>query len=153
MLFLTLGDYEGNNKKPSKMRTRRMSWIHPDVNKILNSAKNLYAYVHINVNEKQSLQHKSHRGSIVFSGYLFYYAYINKRSYPLKDWNMNIYQYLIGSPFSPGLSRTSIYALCIIPVPNDTTIWLMVYLLKGFSGLISWLKGTIVTRFRWLQKG
>ena len=70
---------------------------------------------------------------------------MNKRHYSLEDWNMNIYQYLIGSPFSPGLSRTSIYALCIIPVPNDTTIWLMVYLLKGFSGFISWLKGTIVS--------
>ena len=136
MLSLTLGDYEGNNKKPSKMRTRRMSWIYPNVNEILNSAKNLYPYFYIDV-----IENKFVSGSLA----LFYYAYINKRSYPLKDWNMNIYQYLIGSPFSPGLSRTSIYALCIIPVPNDTTIWLMVYLLKGFSGLISWLKGTKVS--------
>ena len=81
-----------------------------------------------------SLQDHSYRGSISISSLTFshYQAFINLQLFSLENLNMNSCEDLIGIPFSPGLSRTSIYALCIIPVPNDTTIWLMVYLLKGF---------------------
>ena len=91
-----------------------------------------------------SLQDHSYRGSISISNSR-YHTIIIWQLISFENLNMNSYEGLIGRPFSPGLSRTSIYALCIIPVPNDTTIWLMVYLLKGFFGHIYWRKGTLVS--------
>ena len=143
MLSHSQGDYEGNNKKPSKMRTRRMSWIYPNVIKSFHSTKNFYAYVHIDINENKFVARSFLSCSYKYFELLPFVYYC--ATFSFKNLNMNIYEGLIGRPFSPGLSRTSIYALCIIPVPNDTTIWLMVYLLKGFFGHIYWCKGTLVS--------
>ena len=143
MLSHSQGDYEGNNKKPSKMRTRRMSWIYPNVIKSFYSTKNFYTYAHIDMNKN-----KFDARSFVSWFYKYFemlpYVYYCT-TFSFKNLNMISYEGLIGRPFSPGLSRTSIYALCIIPVPNDTTIWLMVYLLKGFFGHIYWCKWTLVS--------